>query len=69
MRACGIAIPPPVPVDPSSSRFKSALAISSAGNFNVSEARCASPYSNRTLPGAKKLASTSLCDSLFELPL
>src|SRR5258708_26361720 len=60
MRAWGIATPPPVPVDPSSSRLRISAEIGSGAKPRLWAARRASSCNNRVLSDARTSMRTSL---------
>src|SRR5438128_2460990 len=62
MRACGIATPPPVPVEPSASRFDSSSEILSAGMPSAAAARSASSRNRRGLSDAATSTRASAGD-------
>ena len=54
-RACGMATPPPIPVEPSSSRLLISLTTTPAGSFRVDAARFDSAFSTSDLSRACNL--------------
>src|SRR5262249_12620943 len=58
-RACGSAMPPPVPVDPSASRWSSALDTVSGARSSLAAASRASSASKRRLSDARRSITTS----------
>src|SRR4029450_789719 len=60
MRACGSATPPPVPVDPNSSRLRISAAIRSGAKSSVAAARRASSRNQRALSDPRTSTRVSL---------
>src|SRR6476646_5598838 len=69
MRACGIATPPPVPVDPNSSRLRISAAIRSGGKSRLAAARRDSSCSKRALSDARMSMRVSLGERNALIPM